>query len=489
MTSTPDLLLDFGIAVLLLCGCFATFVAAVAIHELGHAVVAWLLGYRVVMCAVGFGRPFIGVRLRGGFWTVRGAPHGGLTLVTYPGSVIPRWRDCLMILGGPTANLVAANVAVGLAVHLSGAAVVILLLLAALNAIAMVFAVIPHRFRAGGATYMSDGLQVLRLMVGVRGEWADVISQHRVLRPVFLEIGDRRALARYADAAAIAWSLLGATEQAEAALAEAESHRDPDADRFERGLAAVARGAVARAADRSDAAGHIAAGLGETDDRGLRQLVRLLQGEVGEVAHAWSASDPAVRCLVCRDAAGSDPERAVEHLGSAVGALIQAGQRLGTDDRALLVPATDRLLLAFREAIRRVGRDESTETLALLAPLYRGQGDAVPAQQRVEQRRFRLGLALIGVGVLTVGFAIFVTSLSVRAEDVSTRWVGFAFGVYATLTGVLTLGATGFAGAAVLARRRRPDRLPTYGTRTLTWVVVAIGVGGLCGAATLLATP
>lgn len=81
----------------------------IALHELGHAVAARLLGWEVTAIVVGFGRPV--ARL-----VVFGVP---VTLKTYPlgGHVRPvplslrgvRWRSALVYLAGPGAELALAG--------------------------------------------------------------------------------------------------------------------------------------------------------------------------------------------------------------------------------------------------------------------------------------------------------------------------------------------------------------------------------------------
>src|SRR5438270_4422363 len=104
----PDLLL---LAILV----YPILVASVFVHELGHAILARLVGFAVHSFGVGLARPFWVFSLRGTrvFFGLRHITKG-LTF-SQPSQVLPpRWRLASYYAGGSLANLLCALAAVGL---------------------------------------------------------------------------------------------------------------------------------------------------------------------------------------------------------------------------------------------------------------------------------------------------------------------------------------------------------------------------------------
>ena len=99
---------------LLLLGLFwfqVCLVLSIVPHELGHALVARWLGFKVQSIVVGFGRPILRGRFIGFDWIVRYIPYGGATVVQQFADRRLRFRQCLYILAGPAANFLLASIA------------------------------------------------------------------------------------------------------------------------------------------------------------------------------------------------------------------------------------------------------------------------------------------------------------------------------------------------------------------------------------------
>ncbi len=81
----------------------------IAVHEFGHWCAARLVGYKVVRVTVGTG-PTITARLcRGTLWELRRFLFSGGQTLSYSESDAPqKWRQAVMLVGGVTANALAA---------------------------------------------------------------------------------------------------------------------------------------------------------------------------------------------------------------------------------------------------------------------------------------------------------------------------------------------------------------------------------------------
>ena len=79
-------------------------------HELGHAVVARLLGYTQIRILVGAGKPLLSFRFLGFSWLLNLIPFGGLTLFKLNDQP-SRWKYFAVIAAGPAVNIAAAGAA------------------------------------------------------------------------------------------------------------------------------------------------------------------------------------------------------------------------------------------------------------------------------------------------------------------------------------------------------------------------------------------
>ncbi len=84
-------------------------VLSVAVHELGHAAAAWLVGWRVHLIVIGNVGYFPRARRVGLVWTLKGGDTAGWVFATPP--IGGSWEKgrALVYLGGPVANLLATS--------------------------------------------------------------------------------------------------------------------------------------------------------------------------------------------------------------------------------------------------------------------------------------------------------------------------------------------------------------------------------------------
>src|SRR5439155_1522526 len=73
-------------------------------HELGHAVLARLFGYKQIRILIGSGKQLFSVKFFGFAWLFNLIPFGGLTLFA-PSSKISRWKHFAVLAAGPLVNL------------------------------------------------------------------------------------------------------------------------------------------------------------------------------------------------------------------------------------------------------------------------------------------------------------------------------------------------------------------------------------------------
>src|SRR5262245_56136385 len=85
---------------------YPILLASVFIHELGHAVMAWLNGFTVQSFGIGLGRPFWVFNLRGTrvYFGLRRLTSG-LTFSQSRQVFTSRWRLASVFAGGVLANL------------------------------------------------------------------------------------------------------------------------------------------------------------------------------------------------------------------------------------------------------------------------------------------------------------------------------------------------------------------------------------------------
>src|SRR5207245_1322984 len=147
---------------------YPILVVSVFIHELGHAIMAWLNGFAVHSFGVGLKRPFLVLNLRGTriYFGLRGAATKGLTFAQ-PCRVFPsRWRLASYYAGGVLANLFFALAAVCLLVLApkKPAFVIVTGFTVLWNASLFLTILMPIRAKFGGVRLRSDGMAILQLL-------------------------------------------------------------------------------------------------------------------------------------------------------------------------------------------------------------------------------------------------------------------------------------------------------------------------------------
>jgi hypothetical protein len=142
---------------------FLNFPATV-LHELGHAVAAWTVGWPVRQVTIGwFGKPVFRRHLKGVVWEVRSIPLGGVTWTSPPRGGDTRWRTLVVYGAGPAANLLALSF-----IYLFGEPFQSLedgLSLAGMffwaNALCVVIALYPKRTKSPNGACQTDGSVLL----------------------------------------------------------------------------------------------------------------------------------------------------------------------------------------------------------------------------------------------------------------------------------------------------------------------------------------
>ena len=81
------------------------FLVVIPIHELGHALAGFLVGYRIRGVVIGVGSPLLAFNVAGVAIRINLLPFGGLTLGTPRGGSWLRLRLWVFALGGPAANV------------------------------------------------------------------------------------------------------------------------------------------------------------------------------------------------------------------------------------------------------------------------------------------------------------------------------------------------------------------------------------------------
>ncbi len=149
---------------------FVATVLSVPLHELGHAVAYWLLGGRVFSLRWGAGPTLLRRRLGSVTVLLGPNPFVGMAHGGFPTLRLIRLRFGLMVMGGVTANLMAALFLYmrldgwewsALRTSLAWSEVIILA-----NVLLVIFSLFPRRAAIGAAAYPTDGAWLLTLATG-----------------------------------------------------------------------------------------------------------------------------------------------------------------------------------------------------------------------------------------------------------------------------------------------------------------------------------
>jgi Peptidase family M50 len=177
---------------------------ALLIHELGHALVAWMLRLEVGAILVGagpqlFATALLGVPLRIRYW-----PLYGSVIVGIAGGPLQRLRLWLVTLAGPAANGLAAWATVHFGAGIaSPAGSLVATLWVVLNFFLCVGNLMPFRFGAERGPQRSDGLALFQI------PWTSKqsLQPYRTVAPI-TRLGYRFELRQYASACGWAYKAL-----------------------------------------------------------------------------------------------------------------------------------------------------------------------------------------------------------------------------------------------------------------------------------------
>ncbi len=218
--------------------------ASLVAHELGHALLARLAGYRVSACGAGLGAPFLRLRLAGTvYYAAPRRPLVGLTFSLPTHAGMGRAGRVALLTGGLVAHA-AILVASGLAClgrEMSPMARDAAWAFAWVNGALLVLNAVPMRMRMGRAAVESDAWQILHALRGARGAPPPLGARLRLYRESLghLEaVGDRVGATWYATELALAELECGRLERARDLL---ERPVPADCPRYVAGRFALAR--------------------------------------------------------------------------------------------------------------------------------------------------------------------------------------------------------------------------------------------------------
>ncbi len=221
-------------------------VLAVFLHELGHVVFGWAVGFVVTSFGLGTARPLLVVglgRVRCYVCLVR--PLQGITFAFLPRMQPSRLRLIGFVFGGIIANAVSAALALVLARWLPGSAP-FWIASAAMNALLAASSLLPLNVRVGKTPLRTDGalaIQALR-SAGLSQSAPNVVQTLSTLRGMWTAIGDTLIVRVYCLSAALAWLEMGDVERAETLLLEAQTIKG-DAHPYLECLAALVKTNIA----------------------------------------------------------------------------------------------------------------------------------------------------------------------------------------------------------------------------------------------------
>lgn len=352
---------------------------SIFLHELGHATMARLCGFRVTSFGLGLGGKCLAFGVGGTrIYLTSARPLQGLTF-SFATQIYPsRWASAAMLAGGVIANGLASAACFVLWYN-SVPGSTIWGVAALYNAICLIN-IIPFKFRTGALTLRSDGAQILdQFRGGTLIPAPQIIQGMKVLRPHLEVVGDRLALRMNLLSAALSCQELGLTERAAATFAEAESVEVEDPPAMLMGFEAALRASAARLAGRYEEARV----EGEAAEESFRQLgheAGLLLTAMLRAESRAAAGDPS--------GALADVERISAHPRLASRADMRASS-LATRLRLLASldddEATDRVRREYEEA-RRFAPSDSREAgvQLMLARWAARRGDDAKAAEAYE---------------------------------------------------------------------------------------------------------
>ena len=139
--------------------------AAIALHEIGHALAGIAVGGRIVALSFGSGKRIKAVRRHGRFYLFGWRPVDGMTLIDRVPGAAYRWRMAAVYFAGPLVNLVVAMPAVlylrTIGMEIDGLGDAFAVLWAFVNLLMFAGNLFPFRTTSGYGEVRSDGRQLL----------------------------------------------------------------------------------------------------------------------------------------------------------------------------------------------------------------------------------------------------------------------------------------------------------------------------------------
>jgi tetratricopeptide (TPR) repeat protein len=134
------------------------FILSIVPHELGHAIAAWLVGFRVFNIAFGYGKLLFKFRLFGTIVSFHWVPIVGIVRSAPRAIDWHRTKYFIKILAGPAANAIIVVAIVYISWHHNGVPVSAQLFLIA-NLLILISAIVPYRYSS--LNLDSDGKQMI----------------------------------------------------------------------------------------------------------------------------------------------------------------------------------------------------------------------------------------------------------------------------------------------------------------------------------------
>jgi hypothetical protein len=137
-------------------------IVLIVLHELGHAVTAWALGFRVFNVRIGFGNRLCKFKVLGGTIEIFGIPFGGLTVAAPHDRRFLRCRFFLYILAGPATHALLIGLVLTFLADIPRNLKFVVAMSVPPNLYLLACCLFPHRTRSMGLQFDSDGLQLLK---------------------------------------------------------------------------------------------------------------------------------------------------------------------------------------------------------------------------------------------------------------------------------------------------------------------------------------
>jgi hypothetical protein len=360
-----------------------------ATHELGHAVLGGLAGYRIVAVGVGLRRPVLSFRVRRTAFYLARPLSLGLTLALAPTLSPSRGAQALLYLGGIAGNALCGVVAAAL--WQAAGRTQFLGMLAALSLLSALANAIPYRLEYGGAVLFTDGRRVLDVLRRASAEVdlspGQIAATMRTSRDLCRSIGARTGEAALSLHLSLAELSIGDTAAAAEALAD-PSLGDASREPWTVPLEKVARALHAVATRAGDAAARVEEALAaNAEDPAAIAIVRLAQAEA-----ALDAGEPAGEAArVALEAARRTDRPALVSMAEALLLEAEPPDDLAAAAQALLarrgagklaVGSSIRCLATTARNLARAGRfDAARPMLARAAAMLSEAAGALPDER------------------------------------------------------------------------------------------------------------